>query len=193
MTLAAGALVVGVSQSGGSPDLTEVLKVARESGALTLADLTLATSLTHAEAVDVPVSEFPNVARWIGTMLARPAVAKAVEARILNNDTTRTLPKQMELGAAISAGLVTRFESSGPEHPREVLEMARVVASYGGNYTSHIGSEGFEQSEEIEFAVRVALGARWTRMVRQLLLESCVLASIGAAGKPKSSPRTSSS
>ncbi|PRY31503.1 SIS domain-containing protein [Pseudosporangium ferrugineum] len=33
----AGALVVGVSQSGGSPDLTEVLKVARESGAHTLA------------------------------------------------------------------------------------------------------------------------------------------------------------
>lgn len=31
------ALVVGVSQSGGSPDLTGVLKVARESGALTLA------------------------------------------------------------------------------------------------------------------------------------------------------------
>ncbi|MFY1675395.1 SIS domain-containing protein [Plantactinospora sp. WMMB334] len=31
------ALVVGVSQSGGSPDLTEVLRVAREAGALTLA------------------------------------------------------------------------------------------------------------------------------------------------------------
>ncbi|NES28714.1 SIS domain-containing protein [Micromonospora terminaliae] len=31
------ALVVGVSQSGGSPDLAEVLRVARESGALTLA------------------------------------------------------------------------------------------------------------------------------------------------------------
>jgi glucosamine--fructose-6-phosphate aminotransferase (isomerizing) len=30
-------LVVGVSQSGGSPDLTEVLRVAREQGALTLA------------------------------------------------------------------------------------------------------------------------------------------------------------
>jgi glucosamine--fructose-6-phosphate aminotransferase (isomerizing) len=30
------ALVIGVSQSGGSPDLTEVLKVARETGALTL-------------------------------------------------------------------------------------------------------------------------------------------------------------
>ncbi|MEV4758276.1 SIS domain-containing protein [Micromonospora sp. NPDC049559] len=32
-----GALVVGVSQSGGSADLTEVLRVARETGALTLA------------------------------------------------------------------------------------------------------------------------------------------------------------
>ncbi|WP_212834988.1 SIS domain-containing protein [Catellatospora sp. TT07R-123] len=31
------ALVVGVSQSGGSPDLTEVVRVAREAGALTLA------------------------------------------------------------------------------------------------------------------------------------------------------------
>ncbi|BCB81654.1 SIS domain-containing protein [Phytohabitans flavus] len=31
------ALVIGVSQSGGSPDLTEVVRVARESGALTLA------------------------------------------------------------------------------------------------------------------------------------------------------------
>ena len=31
------ALVVGVCQSGGSPDLTEVLRVAREQGALTLA------------------------------------------------------------------------------------------------------------------------------------------------------------
>jgi len=33
----ADALVIGVSQSGGSPDLTGVLKVARESGALTVA------------------------------------------------------------------------------------------------------------------------------------------------------------
>jgi glucosamine--fructose-6-phosphate aminotransferase (isomerizing) len=42
-------LVIGVSQSGGSPDLVEVLRVARESGALTLAvtnnpDSELATS-----------------------------------------------------------------------------------------------------------------------------------------------------
>ena len=53
-------------------------------------------------------------------------------------------------------GLVTRYESGGPEHPDEIIEMAKVAASYGGNYTSHIGSEGFEQEKEIAFAIRVA-------------------------------------
>ena len=53
-------------------------------------------------------------------------------------------------------GLVTRFESGGPDHPREIIELAKVAASYGGNYTSHIGSEGFEQEKELRFAIRVA-------------------------------------
>jgi N-acyl-D-aspartate/D-glutamate deacylase len=53
-------------------------------------------------------------------------------------------------------GLVTRFESGGPEHPREIIEMSRVVAAYGGNYTSHAGSEGFDQTKELAFAIRVA-------------------------------------
>jgi N-acyl-D-aspartate/D-glutamate deacylase len=61
--------------------------------------------------------------------------------------------RSMEEGAW---GLVTRFESGGPDHPEEVLEVARVVASYGGNYTSHHGSEGYEQEREIDFAIRVA-------------------------------------
>ena len=33
-----------------------------------------------------------------------------------------------------------------PRASREVLEMARTVARYGGNYTSHAGSEGYEQN-----------------------------------------------
>jgi N-acyl-D-aspartate/D-glutamate deacylase len=57
-------------------------------------------------------------------------------------------------------GLVTRFESGGPEHPREILEMARVVQSFGGNYTSHTGSEGFDQTKELDFAIRVAEEAK---------------------------------
>ena len=57
-------------------------------------------------------------------------------------------------------GLVTRFESGGPAHPEEVLAMAKAVAAHGGNYTSHIGSEGFEQTKEIAFAIRVAEEAK---------------------------------
>jgi N-acyl-D-amino-acid deacylase len=65
--------------------------------------------------------------------------------------------RSMEEGAW---GLVTRFESGGPEHPEEVLDMARTVARYGGNYTSHTGSEGYEQTKELDFAIRVADEAR---------------------------------
>lgn len=57
-------------------------------------------------------------------------------------------------------GLVTRFESGGPDHPEEIVELAKVVAAHGGNYTSHIGSEGFEQEKEIRFAIRVAEEAK---------------------------------
>ncbi|HEU4935336.1 MAG TPA: D-aminoacylase [Vicinamibacterales bacterium] len=57
-------------------------------------------------------------------------------------------------------GLVTRFESGGPEYPDEVIDIAKVVASLGGIYTSHIGSEGMQQDKELDFAIRVADEAR---------------------------------
>jgi len=69
----------------------------------------------------------------------------------------KLVARSMEEGAW---GLVTRYESGGPEHPEEILAMAKVAASYGGNYTSHIGSEGFEQEKEIRFAIRVAEEAK---------------------------------
>jgi N-acyl-D-amino-acid deacylase len=53
-------------------------------------------------------------------------------------------------------GLVTRFESGGPAHPEEVVALARVTASHGSVYFSHIGSEGYEQQKEMDFAIRVA-------------------------------------
>ena len=53
-------------------------------------------------------------------------------------------------------GLVTRYESGGPEHPEEIIALAKVAAEHGGNYTSHVGSEGYEQEQEVAFAIRVA-------------------------------------
>jgi dihydroorotase/N-acyl-D-amino-acid deacylase len=69
----------------------------------------------------------------------------------------KLVARSMEEGAW---GLVTRYESGGPEHPDEILAMAKIAAAYGGNYTSHIGSEGFEQEQEIRFAIRVAEEAK---------------------------------
>ena len=65
--------------------------------------------------------------------------------------------RSMEEGAW---GLVARFESGGPEHPEEVVEVAKVVAKYDGIYVTHIGSEGAEQDRELDFAIRVAQEAR---------------------------------
>jgi N-acyl-D-amino-acid deacylase len=61
--------------------------------------------------------------------------------------------RSMEEGAW---GLVTRFESGGPQYPDEVIALAKVVASYNGIYVSHIGSEGMQQDKELDFAIRVA-------------------------------------
>src|SRR4029450_2132072 len=53
-------------------------------------------------------------------------------------------------------GLVTRFESGGPEYPEEVIAVAKVVSSLGGIYVSHIGSGGMEEGKGVDFAIRVA-------------------------------------
>jgi N-acyl-D-aspartate/D-glutamate deacylase len=78
---------------------------------------------------------------------SRPATADELQKM------TGLVARSMEEGAW---GLVTRFESGGPQHPEEVIEMAKTVARYGGNYTSHTGSEGYEQTKEFDFAIRVA-------------------------------------
>ena len=61
--------------------------------------------------------------------------------------------RSMEEGAV---GLVSAYDIGGPSHPDEVIALAKIVASYGGYYSSHIGTEGLQQKKEMEFAFRVA-------------------------------------
>ncbi len=61
--------------------------------------------------------------------------------------------RSMEQGAW---GMASEFPSGGPAHINEVIELAKVVAQYGGNFTSHTGSEGFEQEAELNAAFRIA-------------------------------------
>lgn len=59
---------------------------------------------------------------------ATAAVAKAVEARIKTNQSTRSHPKQMEIHAAIEAGLVIRFEPlpAYEAHIRTLVDFERI-------------------------------------------------------------------
>lgn len=52
-------------------------------------------------------------------------------------------------------GLVTLYDSGGPVHPEEAIALAKVAARYGGNYTTHIGGEGYQEEKELDFAFRV--------------------------------------
>jgi N-acyl-D-amino-acid deacylase len=90
--------------------------------------------------------------------------SEQVRRIVMGYETRDAMPRELERMKQLVArsmeegawGLVTRFESGGPAHPREVIEMAKVVQRYGGNYTTHAGSEGFEQTKEFDFAIRVA-------------------------------------
>ena len=72
-------------------------------------------------------------------------------------------PEQMAQMEALMArsmqegawGLVTLYDSGGPVYPEEAIALAKVAARYGGNYTSHIGGEGYQEEKELEFAFRV--------------------------------------
>ncbi|MEZ5288736.1 MAG: amidohydrolase family protein [Vicinamibacterales bacterium] len=83
---------------------------------------------------------------------------------VLGYDPRPATPAELERMKALVArsmeegawGLIGRFESGGPEYPDEVVELARVAHQYGGNYATHIGSEGYEQQKELDFALRVA-------------------------------------
>lgn len=71
---------------------------------------------------------------------ATASVAKAVEARINNNNTTRTQPKQMELTTALAAGLVTRFEplAAYEAHIRTLVDFDKIRAARINDAPVHV-------------------------------------------------------
>ncbi len=79
--------------------------------------------------------------------------ASATEREKMN----RLVAQAMEEGAL---GLTAAWHAKGPEHPDEVVEMAKVVRRYGGYYGVHVGSEGFDMMEELAKTLRVARESR---------------------------------
>lgn len=56
--------------------------------------------------------------------------------------------------------LTAAWHSGGPEFPEEVAAMARVVARHRGYYGVHVGSEGYEMSQELDKALYVGREAK---------------------------------
>jgi hypothetical protein len=101
-----------------------------------------------------------NIASYVG--------GGTIRSLVMGYDTGTPSPDQMahmkqlmsqamEQGAM---GLSTQFESGGPDHPDEIIELAKIAGEYDGIFGSHIGSEGFQQEKEIGFVVRLAREAR---------------------------------
>src|SRR2546426_3263353 len=55
-----------------------------------------------------------------------------------------------------AVGLSSAFNGGGYDNPEEMFEMAAVAAQYGGYYATHVGSEGYQLTEEIRKAIQVA-------------------------------------
>src|SRR2546428_1254187 len=68
----------------------------------------------------------------------------------------KKLVEQAMLEGAV--GLSSAFNGGGYDNPEEMFEMAAVAAQYGGDYAKHVGSEGYQLTEEIRKAIQVAEG-----------------------------------
>jgi N-acyl-D-aspartate/D-glutamate deacylase len=77
----------------------------------------------------------------------RPATAAEIEQM------TQLVTQAMEEGAV---NLSTAFTGGGYKYEDEMIAMAKVVASYGGYYGSHIGGEGGQIDEELDKAIHLA-------------------------------------
>ncbi len=77
----------------------------------------------------------------------RPATAAEIEQM------KQLVTQAMEEGAV---NLSTAFTGGGYKYEDEMIAMAKVVASYGGYYGTHIGGEGGQIDEELDKAIHIA-------------------------------------
>jgi N-acyl-D-amino-acid deacylase len=77
----------------------------------------------------------------------RPATKAEIEQM------TQLVTQAMKEGAV---NLSTAFTGGGYKYKDEMVAMAKVVASYGGYYGTHIGGEGAQIDEELDKALQIA-------------------------------------
>ncbi|WP_027345855.1 SIS domain-containing protein [Hamadaea tsunoensis] len=150
------ALVVGVSQSGGSPDLTEVLKIAREQGALTLAVTNNAGSLLNQTAeltVDVAAGHERAVAAtktYTAELLALLLLVEAVKGG-------GTVPAEERAALAELPALAARtLEDETPAQLADRYRFAGRVVTTGRGYAYPTAREAALKLMETSYLAALA-------------------------------------
>jgi N-acyl-D-aspartate/D-glutamate deacylase len=122
---------------------------------------------------EAPWTDFPGYAATLGKKgvsinLASYVAASQVRRAVMGYETRAATPAEAEAMRALVAramkdgaiGLVGRYDTGGPVYPDEIIDLAKVVKSYGGIYASHTGRQGSQQDKEFDFAIRVAQEAK---------------------------------
>lgn len=55
-----------------------------------------------------------------------------------------------------AVGLSSAYEGGGYNNPEELIAMAKIAQQHGGYFASHIGSEGYQEVEEVDKAIKIA-------------------------------------
>lgn len=101
-----------------------------------------------------------NVATCVAPQQVKRAVVGYEDRPATDEELERMKGLTIEAMEAGAVGLSTAWHGGGYEYPEEIIAMARVTAQYGGYYGTHVGSEGFQLTEELEKAIRVGEAAQ---------------------------------
>ena len=100
--------------------------------------------------------------------MASFVASEQLRRAVMGYETRAATPEELEAMKALMArsmregaiGLVGRFDTGGPVHPQEIIELAKVAKAHGGFYGTHTGRQGSQQEKEYAFAIRVGEEAK---------------------------------
>lgn len=97
-----------------------------------------------------------NVAATVGLQQVKTAVIGHSDRPATREELEEMKEYVVEAMRDGAVGVSSAWQSGGYDYANEVVEMAAVAAKYGGYYSTHVGSEGYEIEEEVRKAIYIA-------------------------------------
>jgi glucosamine--fructose-6-phosphate aminotransferase (isomerizing) len=142
------ALVIGISQSGQSPDIVAVVAAGRAQGAPTIAITNdPASPLAHAAEWTIPLGAGPERAIAATKTYTTELLAVALLSTALTADAGTKAGEDHAALAAIPGALATALQTEG--------EIRRIAADQAGNSRALVVARGFEYATAREWALKL--------------------------------------